>query len=434
MDKPLLKRVCTLKTLNRAWSAIRKNGRLSKSEETRKEVAAFEAEVIENIGRIQRQLQSKAFKFAKAQGKKNLKKDKKNFRPLVIAPLESRIVQRAIHDVLIGLPELQLYIKTEHSFGGIKKDQEDEIAAVPAAIKCVLDAIGNGSLFVVRSDISDFFTKIPKSTVTSIIRNVVSDEEFLKLFSAAIKVELENMSRLRNDANKFPIEDIGVAQGNSLSPLLGNLYLYNFDKELNRDPDIRCIRYIDDFIILAPSKSAAANHFAKAVHILKELGLEVSKKKTIHGNAKDGFEFLGIEIENGLIRPSKESRDRLVATIKNILTESEDGFKSFSTASAFDNRFSLLTTLRRVRGTMQGWGKHYWFCNDFNSLAVLSRHIDSIVKGYFAVYAQVRKKNSDVAGWNLLGIEPLDQLDRSQSFLWPNRKPLSNKFQYPSQP
>lgn len=81
----------------------------------------------------------------------------------------------------------------------------------------------------------------------------MEDQEFLELFTKAIAVELANMAQLREHAKAFPIEDIGVAQGNSLSPLLGNLFLYDFDQEFNKRPAVRCIRYIDDFIILAPS-------------------------------------------------------------------------------------------------------------------------------------------------------------------------------------
>src|SRR5258706_109174 len=70
------------------------------------------------------------------------KKDKSSFRPLVVAKVESRIVQRAIHDVLVSVPAIQTFVRTPYSFGGIKKHYDDDIAAVPAAIRAVLDAIG----------------------------------------------------------------------------------------------------------------------------------------------------------------------------------------------------------------------------------------------------------------------------------------------------
>lgn len=257
-----------------AWLAIKRNARTSKSQDTKNEIAAFEADLSTNLRRLSRELQQNKFVFPPARGIKipKDKKDKSSFRPLVVAKVESRIVQRAVHDVLISVPAIQKYACTPNSFGGVKKREDDEIAAVPAAIQAVLHAIGGGCKFVIRSDIASFFTRIPKSVVTEIVTRAVEDLDFVELFTKAISVELENMTQLREYANAFPIEDIGVAQGNSLSRLLGNLFLYEFDLELNKRPDVRCIRYIDDFIILAVSKEIAESAFAKAVQMLEKLG------------------------------------------------------------------------------------------------------------------------------------------------------------------
>jgi RNA-directed DNA polymerase len=89
------------------------------------------------------------------------------------------------------------------------------------------------------------------------VADAVGDKEFLTLFESAIKVELENMAQLRKNANAFPIEDIGLAQGNCLSPLLGNLFLHSFDREMNQQPGIRCLRYIDDFIVIGTNSECA---------------------------------------------------------------------------------------------------------------------------------------------------------------------------------
>src|ERR1051325_5745184 len=215
----LLLQVRKTRSIEHAWLAIKRNARTSKSSDTRKEVAAFEEELSANLRRIRRELQENRFIFAPARGVRipKDKKDKSNFRPLVVAKVESRIVQRSIHDVLVSVPAIQKFVHTPYSFGGIKKADDVETAAVPAAIQAVLDAIGTGCKFVVRSDISKFFTRIPKSTVAEIVANAVGDEGFVKLFKQAIAVDLENMAELREHSRAFPIEDIGVAQGNSLS-------------------------------------------------------------------------------------------------------------------------------------------------------------------------------------------------------------------------
>ena len=77
----------------------------------------------------------------------------------------------------------------------------------------------------------------------------------MALFRQAIHVELSNLAALREHADRFPTEDIGVAQGSALSPLLGNIILADFDQRMN-DGECRCLRYIDDFIVLGPSSAA----------------------------------------------------------------------------------------------------------------------------------------------------------------------------------
>ena len=348
-------------------------------------------------------------------------KDKGSFRPLVVAPVESRIVQRAIHDVLVSVPAIEKFVRTPHSFGGVKKGKDDGLAAVPAAIHAVLDAIGDGCKFVIRSDIAKFFTRIPKSVVTDIVSNAVGDKEFLELFTQAIAVELENMTQLREHAKAFPIEDIGVAQGNSLSPLLGNLFLYDFDLEFNKRSDVRCIRYIDDFIILARSKEMAETTFSEAQHMLETLGMSVSHDKTQRASVEAGFEFLGIELLNGFIRPCKRAQERLVESIELTLTESRKAFREHRKTGELASTLSLLDSLRKVGGVMQGWGKHYRFCNDTKCFEHLDQRVFALIKSYLAIYREERGKTDDAGRWRLLGIESLAQIER-EPFVWPKKK------------
>jgi RNA-directed DNA polymerase len=418
MKRTLIQEVRRIQTLSRAWNAVRRNGRSSKSEQTREEIAAFETDSAAKLNTIQRRLQAGTFRFQPAHGKKIPKKTKGAFRPLVVAPVESRIVQRAVHDVLTKLPETVKYTNTPYSFGGMKKSADDDLASVPAAIRCVLHAIEGGAKYIVRSDISDFFTKIPKPELTAAVGKIVKDEDFLGLFSKAIKVELANLALLRGHAKAFPIEDIGVAQGNSLSPLMGNLFLYDFDQAMNQSNDVRCIRFIDDFIILAPSKSVANNSFDKARRLLEAKGLSLPIAKTDRKSVTEGFTFLGIEMCNGLIRPDKAARHHVIALIAEILNHSREAFEAYTDKGIFDARLGLVNTLRRVRSTAHGWRKHYWFCNDLNSFKALDGNISNLVRSYLASYARVRANAGESIAWDLVGIGSLRDSDGKTAFTW----------------
>jgi len=318
MTSKLVKRVQSIRELERAWRAIQENARSSKSDNVRREVEKFAENSGRRVHSICARLARGSFKFMPAKGipipktDNDGKRSKTSFRPIVLAPLESRIVQRSILEVLMSHKAMQKYVNTPHSFGGVRRQKGKEIAAVPAAVYAVLQAIGGrgqqlggGAKFVALADISKFFTRIPKTAVRNIISSAIEDNEFMALFDEAVKVELSNMAELREKAAQFPVEDIGVAQGNSLSPLLGNILLFEFDALMN-EGDCRCIRYIDDFIILAPTKKAAAARLKKAKRLLGALQMELSPEKSSKepSPVDAPFVFLGIEFANGFIRPS----------------------------------------------------------------------------------------------------------------------------------
>jgi RNA-directed DNA polymerase len=387
----LIKAVRNQRNLERAWSVIQRNGRTSKSEEVRLELETFAEDAPSNLRSIKSRLGHNTFKFEPAKGVPIPKTDAQGkktgkFRPIVLAPVESRIVQRAILNVLMDVSGLQPFIKTPFSFGGIrgeraseriKRERSEAVSAVPAAIKAVLSEIGDGARYVASADIKSFFTRISKDAVTKIIAEAVKDDELISLFRSAIDVELSNMAQLRDKATDFPIEDIGVAQGNSLSPLLGNIILAEFDRVLN-EGDCRCIRYIDDFIILAPSKKAANARLRKAKEILATLGMELSPEKSSVGGApiEEGFDFLGINICPGAVRPGSKAQAKICNSVKTAFDESLKAMRGVQHGQQFERPYSFASTLKRVDGMIDGWGKHYWFCNDRQAFENLDRKLE----------------------------------------------------------
>jgi hypothetical protein len=98
-----------------AWHAIRRNAETSRSQRTREEARQFGHNLPQQLKKIQGRLKF-GYQFAPAFGatpEKGIGKPGK--RPLVIAPLDDRIVQRALLDVLQDandLPSVQAVLKT----------------------------------------------------------------------------------------------------------------------------------------------------------------------------------------------------------------------------------------------------------------------------------------------------------------------------------
>jgi len=323
--------------------------------------------------------------------------------------------------VLLTVPGIEALIRTPYSFGGVKKHENDEFSAVPAAIKAVLEGIGSGGAYIMRSDISKFFTRIPKAEVRKIVAAVIEEPGFLNLYDQAVTAELINMKELREDAKAFPIEDLGVAQGNSLSPLLGNLLLKDFDEQLNAIPGIRCIRYIDDFILLGPNRYVIGKAFEKAKQLLNKWQMTLAKNKTEGGSSQQRFEFLGIEFDDGFLRPSSASRARLHSSTRNLLLESQKSLLKYKSTKVIEKREAVLRTLVTLSDTMNGWAMHYRICNDSLCLQKLDGQIAKLVDEYLAVYRSVRNNVGVDSTWSLMGIQSLDAVEKS-SFLWPRSK------------
>jgi RNA-directed DNA polymerase len=437
LPSDLIIAVRKLDNLERAWRVIQQNGRSSKSESVRLELERFAEDAPRNLRSLKGQLSGGRFKFQKAKGVPIPKLDAKGkptgkIRPIVLAPVESRIVQRAILNVLVEIEALKPYVKTPYSFGGIRSVRQrgeqargEELSAVPAAIKAVLHEIGQGAVFIASADIRAFFTRISKAHVMQVIRHAVGDDpEFLNFLHSAVTVELENLALLKDKASEFPTEEIGVAQGNSLSPLLGNIALANFDQIMN-EGDCSCIRYIDDFIIMAPTRKAATARLNKAVKLLSELQMELSPEKSSKGGTPvtDGFDFLGITIRPGLIRPSEKAQSRFLESVVTALTDSQKAMLGMKSGTALERDRSLIATLKRVDGMIDGWGKHYWFCNDGQTFGNLDQQIGERIGNFLGCYRAVREAIPATSKTQLLGLSELAKIKR-ESFSYP-KKPVA---------
>lgn len=242
----------------------------------------------------------------------------------------------------------------------------------------------------------------------------------MSLFEKAITTELANMAELRSRRDAFPIGEIGVAQGNSLSPLLGNICLSEFDALMN-EGDCTCIRYIDDILILAPTKRAATARLKRAKQYLADLGMEFSPEKTSADPipVQHKFEFLGVEFSNGLLRANQKSRRRLIESVSLAFDKSCQAFAEAAKSKAdVERTLSLTHTLRKVDGILNGWGKHYRFCNDVRTLNELDKQVSELIRSYLGRYSEIRGKADEKQWRSLLGIASLSMIDRTP-LEWP---------------
>ncbi len=362
--------VSRIRTLEKAWRKVRSRGLISASKDIRAEVIEFDLQPNHHLRSIQATLVAGTFKFAPQVGVAKKRKGKTP-RPIVVAPIRNRIIQRAILDVLSSVPKIKSIQDIPTSVGGI--------AGVDAAIALAMEAIGNGAIWYVRSDIPGFFTKIPKHEISEFINEATGDIEFAKLFDEAMAVELANSEALSEYLSIFPTGNIGIAQGSALSPLIGNILLRDFDKKMN-SRGIVCIRYIDDFLILGSNKAHVVKAFNAAKGMLATYGMdayspEERPDKASMGDVADGFTFLGCFIKSGLIQPSKDAKNNLIENVRVILKEGRSAMdRAKDGTQKIGQRY--VQTLTRLDRVLKGWGDAFAFCNGRQVFSALDKRID----------------------------------------------------------
>lgn len=347
-----------------AWNEIRKNAATARTERTRAMARDFANDLPRNLRSLSDRLR-KGYQFQAAYGATPSKgPGKSGKRPIVVAPLEDRIVQRAILDVLQAAEELNTMLnvlQTPTSIGGIKGRGVDD------AIKILHDRWEAGDRYVAGSDISGFFQKIPRASVFEFIRRATSDTDFVELFERALTVELKNQNELSiEDRKLFPSSTDGVAQGCPLSALAGNIVLADFDKLMNEEGrGITCIRYIDDFILIGKSKRSVQRALASAKRHLQGLNMdiydpEIDPKKAFIGEIDAGHTFLGYEIIPGRYPPSLASRANLVKRVDDTIKASKAtiGKAKRQTHLGYDD-LPFSQAIVAVDRIMHGWRSSY---------------------------------------------------------------------------
>ena len=233
----------------------------------------------------------------KANGKK---------RPLGIPTAVDRVVQQATAQVLS-----QIYDESfsDNSYGFRPKRSAHD------AIDKVLNYLNEGCEWVIDLDIEKYFDTVNHDKLISILREKVNDKTTLHLIRSFLR------AGVMENGLTSPTE-IGVPQGGPLSPILSNVYLDKFDKELE-ERGLRFVRYADDCDIFVKSEMSA-NRVMKSVTswLERKLFLKVSATKTkVVRPTKSNF--LGFTFWKDSIgwkcKPSEDRKAKLYAKIKEIL-------------------------------------------------------------------------------------------------------------------
>jgi RNA-directed DNA polymerase len=255
-------------------------------------------------------------------------------RPLAVAALEDKIVQRATAAVLNAIYE-EDFLGFSYGFRP-GRGPHDALDALVVGIdrkrvNWILDA-----------DIRSFFDTISQEWLVRFLEHRIGDRRIIRLIQKWLKVGVL-------EDGVVTASDTGTGQGSVISPLLANVYMfYVFDlwaerwRRRDATGDMIIVRYADDFIVGFEHEADARRfleemrerlgEFALTLHPEKtrliEFGRYAADSRKRRGLRKpETFNFLGFTFicgksrRGGFLVKRKTRRDRMRAKLQAVKQE-----------------------------------------------------------------------------------------------------------------
>jgi len=193
-------------------------------------------------------------------------------RPLGVAALEDKLLQRAVVEVLNAIYETD-FLGFSYGFRPGRSQHQ------------ALDALATGILrrkvnWVLDADIRGFFDAIDHGWMLKFLEHRIADRRVLRLIRKWL------MAGIIEDGEWSETLE-GTAQGASVSPLLANVYLhYVFDlwadqwRRRHARGDVIVVRFADDYIVGFEHQGDARRFLADLRRRLAKFRLELAAEKT----------------------------------------------------------------------------------------------------------------------------------------------------------
>ncbi len=342
----LIDKVYKQKNLEMAWERVHANR--GSGGVDGQSLSGFAEQHDQQLNRLQSELQGDSYQPQPVRQVQIPKAGKPGeYRTLGIPTIYDRVCQQALLNRLEPIFEP---VFDEANFGYRRGRSTKD------ALRKVWKEIQGGSEWIVDADLKDFFGSVDHEKLLTLVAQQVADSRVLRLIRAMLKAGSYGKGRL------FPSER-GTPQGGVVSPLLSNILLTPFDREM-RCKGYQLTRYADDWVITCKSAAEARAAVAVALRILRELGVELHPKKTRIVHVQHGFEFLGYKIKRGKRLRLPEGKIRSNARSGALYAyPREKSIRRFQdrVRQRTKRRVPLSTEelIETVNPLLRGWGEYY---------------------------------------------------------------------------
>jgi len=274
-------------------------------------VIDFELNLDNNLEIIIRKILNGTYKFSPYLEILKLKGRKKHPRIISIPTIRDKIVLLTIKEIL--------HFKFEDSVN--RKLPNNYIRDIKRYL-----IQNHGEKYYLKLDLEKFYDTISHEIILSKLELNGIPELVLKLIEKAISNLTVPQNTKKNNYQNFE-NKTGVPQGLSISNILAQIYLIEFDKTIYKRKYFYQ-RYVDDILLLNSSEisSFRVKNFTEEIN---KLELKINKDKTEQNSLNEvPFSFLGYLIQSNNISVSEKNIEIFIRRIAGKITWFKAGYSN----------------------------------------------------------------------------------------------------------